>query len=1095
IEPPIIKCPDNRTVETEKDKKFAIVQWEQPETYDNSGIPVTLNIVPAISWPAKLPIGENEITIVARDANRNKAKCKFIVTVIDKQPPTIHMCETPPPFVLPSEPSVAIADSRSQRPKQAHGLVWNQPVFEDNSEQNLTVEVRAYMGSFLEPKVWEGLDGGQGETFPIGDTVILYTAADPYGNNNTCEILITVKDHACPMLPDPINGNSNCSKGREIDSTSLLCTLTCAEGYAFPIETPQDYFCSPQMEMTISETVEVGFNKWGDRENPGTAMALSRVGQSDYVSWEPQETLPFADCMVAAIPNTLQQDGLIFIEGDNSICNDSAFYQQVEESVRRKISEKLAEICGVGTVGIQCEIVGEIEQVCESLVSTAEEEANAVMASSVTRNEESHSRAKDGSRARKGRRNGGRRRKLQEEMKKKRKGGQMGKGKEQKRKGRARKQQGRKKTGGAKKQQKLPEESKKIELLAEKAVVPESIEAEGHVILTRRKRNVGESSEEESLESTQTSDDEPIDEEADDDDSEDEEDTETSEGQTFGVGVYFKMVGPLKNSSNSNKSAEGLENVLEEVKKALEDAITKGDFNVEIPVQGKGINGSQVLKKVLTSSVGFETPRFGCQKGSVLNKNFCVKCPSGTFWDETNEVCLLCKKGTYQPLEGQLFCHKCPVGFSTNIPGRQRHKRRATSLDDCIPECEPGTYSVDGLYPCSTCPKGYFNHLNGSLRCTLCPANKTTTFRGAKSSHDCVDICAPETISETGVSPCYPCPKGYHQQNAGKTHCEKKQHIEEPNPLNNTSLINELGLLPEEKQGDILPYNECFTAPCKNGGTCYVLSNSGIVCGCELGFIGTFCELEENMCENEPCLNDGKCQPNGSSYSCSCSPEFTGQNCELRSDSCTPNPCANGGTCSSYESDYECLCPADFEGNHCEKTICDSPPCTSNSSCVFNGEDWECLCGSDSSEDDCTVEGMLIDGEDGMDEDAFLASDSVLHFPQSGTTNYVLVTGYSEKNYTRISLCGWMNTTDRSNYGTVFSLATAGSDNAFTFTDYSGFVINVNRNSVSTDVSANDGKWHHFCVTWASQKGNWNLFLDGHLAATGEGLSPGYAIP
>ena len=31
----------------------------------------------------------------------------------------------------------------------------------------------------------------------------------------------------------------------------------------------------------------------------------------------------------------------------------------------------------------------------------------------------------------------------------------------------------------------------------------------------------------------------------------------------------------------------------------------------------------------------------------------------------------------------------------------------------------------------------------------------------------------------------------------------------------------------------------------------------------------------------------------------------------------------------------------------------------------------------------------------------------------------------------------------------------------------------------ASGISANDGKWHHICVTWENNDGSWNLYKDG----------------
>ncbi|CAH3014794.1 unnamed protein product, partial [Porites evermanni] len=43
-------------------------------------------------------------------------------------------------------------------------------------------------------------------------------------------------------------------------------------------------------------------------------------------------------------------------------------------------------------------------------------------------------------------------------------------------------------------------------------------------------------------------------------------------------------------------------------------------------------------------------------------------------------------------------------------------------------------------------------------------------------------------------------------------------------------------------------------------------------------------------------------------------------------------------------------------------------------------------------------------------------------------------------------------------------------------------------------VSANDGRWHHICLTWRSSNGSWNFYKDGTLAASGSPLNARHVI-
>ena len=80
--------------------------------------------------------------------------------VPDVTPPRIDSCYSPEPFVS----SALYAN-----------VTWEEPVFSDNSEE--------------EPRIERSHAPG---LFPRGKTTVTYTAYDESGNNNTCDVVITV---------------------------------------------------------------------------------------------------------------------------------------------------------------------------------------------------------------------------------------------------------------------------------------------------------------------------------------------------------------------------------------------------------------------------------------------------------------------------------------------------------------------------------------------------------------------------------------------------------------------------------------------------------------------------------------------------------------------------------------------------------------------------------------------------------------------------------------------------------------------------------------------------------------------------------------
>ena len=88
-------------------------------------------------------------------------------------------------------------------------------------------------------------------------------------------------------------------------------------------------------------------------------------------------------------------------------------------------------------------------------------------------------------------------------------------------------------------------------------------------------------------------------------------------------------------------------------------------------------------------------------------------------------------------------------------------------------QCRPGSYSSDGLERCQTCGRGFYQSDYAARECLGCGRGLSTLFRGATSAQDCRLECLPGTISETGMEPCFPCPRGYFQERNGSDHCFK----------------------------------------------------------------------------------------------------------------------------------------------------------------------------------------------------------------------------------------------------------------------------------------------------------------------------------
>lgn len=51
-------------------------------------------------------------------------------------------------------------------------------------------------------------------------------------------------------------------------------------------------------------------------------------------------------------------------------------------------------------------------------------------------------------------------------------------------------------------------------------------------------------------------------------------------------------------------------------------------------------------------------------------------------------------------------------------------------------------------------------------------------------------------------------------------------------------------------------------------------------CDCVSGFSGKLCQVDEDECESNPCLNGATCKDEVGSYTCRCPPGFNGTRCE-----------------------------------------------------------------------------------------------------------------------------------------------------------------------------------------------------------------------
>ncbi|GFR11206.1 sushi, von Willebrand factor type A, EGF and pentraxin domain-containing protein 1 [Trichonephila clavata] len=912
---------------------------------------------------------------------------------------------------------------------------WEEPLFSDNSGKPVSI--------------WRSHE--KPASFPLGTTDVIYEVKDESGNNNTCIITITVQEHACAFPADPMNGKANCTEAEN----GVFCSLTCNEGYGFALKTPPFYFC-----------------------------AYDGI-------WKPAEYLPFPDCSIIFFSNAIYKIGTVSVTSEGLTCEDNFLLAQLEKHLERKISNRVSLVCRKNVI---CEVENMMAE-CEDVRDKLEEESNSLF---FRKRRTPNVTTSDG-------------------IFRYKRGVPM---------------------------PHLFAKSLAMNRSSSFGSQDSQLVEPPNLLDSSTVLNFGNSfyapTEDMSqidLGNTgllQTSLDTLPD-----------ANIVTEDGVPNKIELEFQLKGKIAETSEERREQNALMHSVQEAMQFLQDAAYSGELDISL-----GNN------KLHVEYVKFdeEEPMFVCEPGTVAQGNICLKCPVGTHFNVIFETCEACPLGTYQFLEGQFSCLVCPDKTSTTTgqsksvgeckaqclpgsfsatglepcetcpighyqptyaqqecipcaPGTTTHRRGVRSATECRLPCPPGEVSRIGLQPCFPCPDGFFQPHKGEKSCFRCPDNARTGMQGAKDISACEGMTqevAKKTVPESAeltINDCFsvPCLHGASCKaleigflcvcKAGYTgiYCELEIDECESNPcLNGGSCQDEINaykcFCPPGYSGEHceIDVDDCLFEPCFNGATCFDRIN-GFYCKCTAGFVGPLCQYNIDECISNPCQNDGFCVDLIANYTCDCMMGFEGRNCEINIDDCASSPCKNNATCVDDVMVFKCECLAGYEGTLCEVDIneCQPEPCMNGATCIDKIAGFKCLCPPSYVGDLCETE---------------LSSDFLLHFPSSGILDFVQL-DFLPRELSEVTMCFWMLTSDKLHYGTPISYATDEADNLLTLTDYSGFVLYVNMDKVVTDVTANDGHWHHICITWSSNQGAWALYKDGEEQDSGIGLAPNTYIP
>ncbi|MDR5591991.1 Ig-like domain-containing protein, partial [Christiangramia sp. SM2212] len=252
-EDPSLECPSDFDSGVDTGVCGAVVEFETPTGFDNSGeVTVTQTNGPASG--AEFPVGTTTVEFTATDAAGNSATCSFTVTINDDEAPVIEdmenitvnndagICGAVVSFETPGGTdncgieSVIMTeglDSGSEFPvgettityvaTDTAGLTattsFTVTVIDNEAPsiecpEDITVNVAfGTTSAIVEYETVTVTDncGGStttmtsgiasGEEFPVGDTVITYTVTDANGNESTCQFTVTVEENPAPAPP------------------------------------------------------------------------------------------------------------------------------------------------------------------------------------------------------------------------------------------------------------------------------------------------------------------------------------------------------------------------------------------------------------------------------------------------------------------------------------------------------------------------------------------------------------------------------------------------------------------------------------------------------------------------------------------------------------------------------------------------------------------------------------------------------------------------------------------------------------------------------------------------------------------------------
>ncbi len=235
-EAPSLECPENILQPNDADICGAIVSFETPTGFDNSG---EVEVVQTGGLPSgsEFPVGISTIEFTATDAEGNSATCSFTIEITDDEAPEIAQ----------------LNDISVNTDEGICGAVVNFDLPE--ATDNCGIE-SVILTEGLEP----------GSEFPLGSTTVTYTATDNAGNTATSSFKVIVTDNEAPVITCIENIIANAAEGQDfaiVDFNDATATDNCevtvtqtagpVSGSEFPLGTTTITFEAEDEAGNISE--------------------------------------------------------------------------------------------------------------------------------------------------------------------------------------------------------------------------------------------------------------------------------------------------------------------------------------------------------------------------------------------------------------------------------------------------------------------------------------------------------------------------------------------------------------------------------------------------------------------------------------------------------------------------------------------------------------------------------------------------------------------------------------------------------------------------------------------------------------------------